>query len=194
MLFFVWQHIGLASVKLKQFARSKEQTGVSLGASTNGASSRRIKPIFQVQSTGGSSAFHLHQEEDSDPDVMVVEERSSASENVPSYSDSDSSHPSNSASHSAKKAARRRSKSGVDSMSELPGPSSRQYTPLEQQYIAIKAKFPDAVLFVECGYKYRFFGEDAEIASKVLRIGCFPDHNFMTASIPTHRLHVHLKR
>ena len=27
----------------------------------------------------------------------------------------------------------------------------------------IKEKYPDAVLFVECGYKYRFFGEDAEV-------------------------------
>ena len=76
----------------------------------------------------------------------------------------------------------------------LPLSLSKQYTPLEQQFRAIKAQHPDAVLFVECGYKYKFFGEDAEIASKVLNIGCFPDHNFMSASIPTHRLHVHLRR
>ena len=72
--------------------------------------------------------------------------------------------------------------------------TTRKYTPLEQQFIDIKAEFPDAVLFVKCGYKYRFFGEDAEIASKELKIGCFPDHNFVTASIPVHRLHVHLRR
>jgi len=72
--------------------------------------------------------------------------------------------------------------------------SSKQYTPLEQQFIAIKVQYPDALLFVECGYKYRFFGEDAEIASKVLNIGCFPDHNFVVASIPVHRLNVHLRR
>lgn len=71
---------------------------------------------------------------------------------------------------------------------------SKQYTPLEQQYIAIKSQYPDAVLFVECGYKYRFFGEDAEVASKTLNIGCFQDHNFHTASIPVHRLHIHLRR
>lgn len=75
-----------------------------------------------------------------------------------------------------------------------PGTLSKQYTPLEQQYIAIKAQYPDAVLFVECGYKYRFLGEDAEVASKILNIGCFEDHNFYTASIPVHRLHVHLRR
>ena len=76
----------------------------------------------------------------------------------------------------------------------ISSPSLKQYTPLEQQYIAIKAEYPDALLFVECGYKYRFFGEDAEIASKVLNIGCFPDHNFMVASVPVHRLNVHLRR
>ena len=80
---------------------------------------------------------------------------------------------------------------------KMPSPNatiSKQYTPLEQQYIAIKAQHPDAILFVECGYKYRFFGEDAEVAAKALNIGCFQDHNFHTASIPVHRLHIHLRR
>lgn len=58
----------------------------------------------------------------------------------------------------------------------------------------MKAKYPDAVLLVECGYKYRFFGEDAEIAGRVLKIFPHFDHNFMTASIPTHRLFVHVRR
>jgi hypothetical protein len=69
-----------------------------------------------------------------------------------------------------------------------------KYTPLEQQYVAIKASFPDAVLFMECGYRYRFFGADAEVAAQVLKISPYPDHNFTTASIPTHRLNVHLRR
>ena len=86
---------------------------------------------------------------------------------------------------------RRKSRSSNPSSSDT---ISKQYTPLEQQYLAIKAQYPDAVLFVECGYKYRFFGEDAEVASKTLNIGCFEDHNFYTASIPVHRLHIHLRR
>ena len=65
---------------------------------------------------------------------------------------------------------------------------------MEQQYLSIKAKYPDAILFIECGYKYRFFGEDAEVASKVLKIGCFPSCNFNTGSIPVHRLNVHIRR
>ncbi|KAL5004713.1 hypothetical protein ScPMuIL_018169 [Solemya velum] len=69
-----------------------------------------------------------------------------------------------------------------------------KYTPLEQQVVELKEKYPDALLFIECGYKYRFFGEDAEVASRVLNIFCRMDHNFMTASIPTYRLFVHVRR
>ncbi|XP_050009726.1 DNA mismatch repair protein Msh3 isoform X2 [Alexandromys fortis] len=72
--------------------------------------------------------------------------------------------------------------------------SKSVYTPLELQYIDVKQQHKDAVLCVECGYKYRFFGEDAEIASRELNIYCHLDHNFMTASIPTHRLFVHVRR
>ncbi|XP_051028202.1 DNA mismatch repair protein Msh3 isoform X2 [Acomys russatus] len=72
--------------------------------------------------------------------------------------------------------------------------SKSVYTPLEQQYLAVKLQHKDAVLCVECGYKYRFFGEDAEIAARELNIYCHLDHNFMTASIPTHRLFVHVRR
>lgn len=40
-----------------------------------------------------------------------------------------------------------------------------RYTPLEKQYLEFEAKYPDAVLFIECGYKYRLFGKDAEVNS-----------------------------
>ncbi|MCI4392604.1 hypothetical protein PGIGA_G00147770 [Pangasianodon gigas] len=83
------------------------------------------------------------------------------------------------------------------SLPEPTGPNKRTksiYTPLEQQYMEIKEQYKDTILCVECGYKYRFFGEDAEIAGKELNIFCHLDHNFMTASIPTHRLFVHVRR
>ena len=51
--------------------------------------------------------------------------------------------------------------SGSASSSKVAG--KVKYTPLEQQVVDIKAQNPDTVLFVECGYKYRFFGEDAEV-------------------------------
>ncbi|KAJ3603677.1 hypothetical protein NHX12_028421 [Muraenolepis orangiensis] len=68
------------------------------------------------------------------------------------------------------------------------------FTPLEQQVVQLKQQHGDALLAVECGYKYRFFGEDAEIAAKELNIFCHLDHNFMTCSVPTHRLFVHVRR
>uniref|UniRef100_A0A3Q3MEC9 DNA mismatch repair protein MSH3 n=1 Tax=Labrus bergylta TaxID=56723 RepID=A0A3Q3MEC9_9LABR len=72
--------------------------------------------------------------------------------------------------------------------------SKSTYTPLEQQVIQLKQQHKDVLLAVECGYKYRFFGDDAEIAAKELNIFCHLDHNFMTCSIPTHRLFVHVRR
>ncbi|OJJ42927.1 hypothetical protein ASPZODRAFT_75362 [Penicilliopsis zonata CBS 506.65] len=80
-------------------------------------------------------------------------------------------------------------------------------TPLESQVVEIKRKHMDTVLVVEVGYKFRFFGEDARIAAKELSIVCIPgkfrfdEHpseahldRFAYASIPVHRLHVHVRR
>ncbi|EGC40238.1 hypothetical protein DICPUDRAFT_52102 [Dictyostelium purpureum] len=74
------------------------------------------------------------------------------------------------------------------------GKSSSKYTPLEQQFLAIKKDNPDTVLMVECGYKYKFFGDDAEIANKVLNIYSYVAKNFLNASIPCQRLYFHLRR
>ncbi|GIY78874.1 DNA mismatch repair protein Msh3 [Caerostris darwini] len=63
-----------------------------------------------------------------------------------------------------------------------------KYTALEKQYLEFRSKYPDAILLMECGYKYRFFGKDAEIVSKICNIACFKNHNFMSSIIPTHRL------
>ncbi|KAG8896417.1 Mismatch repair protein msh3, partial [Tulasnella sp. 417] len=73
------------------------------------------------------------------------------------------------------------------------GPSGQEYTPLELQVKACKEQYPDCLLLFEVGYKYRFFGTDAQIASKELGIACWLDRNFMVASIPVHRKTVHLK-
>lgn len=86
-------------------------------------------------------------------------------------------------------------------------PKKKKLTPMEQQVVDLKQKYPDTVLVVEVGYKYRFFGEDARIAANVLSIFCIPGKmhfdsrpeeahldKFASASIPVHRLHVHVKR
>lgn len=85
--------------------------------------------------------------------------------------------------------------------------SKDKLTPLEKQVLAIKHKHPDTLLVVEVGYKFRFFGEDARAAAKELSIVCIPGkfrfdehpseahiNRFASASVPVHRLHVHVKR
>lgn len=85
--------------------------------------------------------------------------------------------------------------------------SSSKLTPMEKQVVEIKRAHPDTLLVVEVGYKFRFFGEDARTAAKELGIVCIPgkfrfdEHpseahldRFASASIPVHRLHVHVKR
>ena len=80
-------------------------------------------------------------------------------------------------------------------------------TPMEKQVLEIKKQHSDTLLVIEVGYKYRFFGEDARTAAKELSIVCIPgkyrydEHpseahldRFASASIPVHRLHVHVKR
>lgn len=87
------------------------------------------------------------------------------------------------------------------------GAKTGKLTPLELQFLEIKRKHMDAILIVEVGYKFKFFGEDARIAAKELSIVCIPgkyrfdEHpseahldRFASASIPVHRLHVHAKR
>jgi len=39
----------------------------------------------------------------------------------------------------------------------------KNYTPLELQYIGLKEKYPNMILAIEVGYKYRFFAEDAMV-------------------------------
>ncbi|KAG6821075.1 hypothetical protein H0H93_007234 [Arthromyces matolae] len=74
------------------------------------------------------------------------------------------------------------------------GPSGETYTPLEEQVLQLKAENTGTVLFFEVGYKYRFFGDDAKIAAEELGMVAFQHRNFLVASIPTHRLNVHMKK
>ncbi|CAI4216143.1 unnamed protein product [Parascedosporium putredinis] len=87
------------------------------------------------------------------------------------------------------------------------GGKANKLTPMETQFLDIKRKHMDTVLIMEVGYKFRFLGEDARIASKELSIVCIPgklrydEHpseahldRFASASIPVHRLPVHAKR
>ncbi|KAJ7063163.1 muts domain V-domain-containing protein [Mycena amicta] len=85
-------------------------------------------------------------------------------------------------------------KSGKKAKStEQLGPSGQPYTPLEKQILKLKEKY-DAVLMVEVGYKYIFYGEDAKVAAKELGMVCHMERNFLCASIPVHRRDIHLKK
>ncbi len=85
--------------------------------------------------------------------------------------------------------------------------AGNKLTPMEKQFLDIKRQHMDTVLIVEVGYKFKFFGEDARVAAKELSIVCIPgkfrfdEHpseahldRFASASVPVHRLHVHVKR
>lgn len=76
-------------------------------------------------------------------------------------------------------------------------------TPLEQQFKQLKLKHTDKVLAIQVGYKFKFFGEDAVIASHLLNIMLIPGRiklddqthdRFAYCLIPDSRLHVHLQR
>ncbi|KAI9277084.1 muts domain V-domain-containing protein [Phascolomyces articulosus] len=76
----------------------------------------------------------------------------------------------------------------------LDNEEKKSWSPLELQVLELKEKHPGVLLAIEVGYKFRFFGDDAKTASRVLHIAHFIDRNFYVASIPTHRLAVHVRR
>lgn len=72
-------------------------------------------------------------------------------------------------SHFTKSDGRGEQPEDKDPLAESPAPprhSKNVYTPLEQQVIQLKQQHKDALLAVECGYMYRFFGEDAEVGTE----------------------------
>ncbi|KAF5330723.1 hypothetical protein D9619_005575 [Psilocybe cf. subviscida] len=75
------------------------------------------------------------------------------------------------------------------------GPSGRTYTDLELQILKLKEDNPGTILMIEVGYKFRFFGEDAKVAAKVLGVIAFMSRNLLTASISNSNtwFHIHLK-
>lgn len=58
-------------------------------------------------------------------------------------------------------------KTQSNSLRRLNGRAKSPYTPLELQFLEVKSKYPDVILLVECGYRYRFFGDDAEVNIKL---------------------------
>lgn len=123
-------------------------------------------------------------------------DRDLVGENFSGGGEEDCETPSSSANYKSKEImCSKRFKNNGTSKSVLEAADAKnKLTPLEKQVVELKKQHPDVLLLIECGYKYRFFGEDAEVASKELNIICYLDHNFYTACIPTYRLFVHVQR
>lgn len=72
--------------------------------------------------------------------------------------------------------------------------ANTKYTPLERQYLELREAHPGIILCIEVGYKYKFYDDDARVASRELNIACFLEKHLFTAMIPLHRLNVHIKK
>lgn len=81
--------------------------------------------------------------------------------------------------------------------------ADKKLTPLEQQFKDLKGEHADKVLAIQVGYKFKFFGQDAVVASQLLNIMLIPGNiglhernhdRFAYCSIPDNRLHIHLQR
>ena len=60
-----------------------------------------------------------------------------------------------------------------------------------------KLQLPDTIIAVECGYRYKFFGRDAEVAGDILGFYVNPGQDkdtYCTCSFPVNRLSVHTAR
>ena len=82
----------------------------------------------------------------------------------------------------------------IRTQKDVTRPLDGKMTPLERQVADLQRRHPDCVLAIECGYKFRFFGGDAEIASEVLGIFSFPDRNYLTAAVPAATIDRHVQR
>lgn len=77
------------------------------------------------------------------------------------------------------------------------GTKKLKLTPLEQEILKFKQDNQDKLIAIQVGYKYKFYGEDAAIVSKIINVMLIKhetDDRFNYCSIPDNRLHVHLKR
>jgi DNA mismatch repair protein MutS len=68
-------------------------------------------------------------------------------------------------------------------------------TPVMRQYLEIKAKYPDAILFFRMGDFYEMFLEDAKEAAKILDIALTKRQNAIPmAGIPYHSTESYISR
>jgi len=81
----------------------------------------------------------------------------------------------------------------------LPTPSLEQHTPMMQQYLRIKAQYPDMLLLYRMGDFYELFFEDAEEAARLLDItlttrGATAGQPIKMAGVPYHSVEQYLAK
>ena len=80
-----------------------------------------------------------------------------------------------------------------------PGPDLSQHTPMMQQYLRIKAEFPDTLVFYRMGDFYELFYDDARKAHRLLDItlttrGLSAGEPVVMAGVPVHSVEGYLAR
>ena len=79
-------------------------------------------------------------------------------------------------------------------MPAIRSPFFASTSPLEMQFLAIKQKHPDCIVMMHVGYKFRFFNNDASVASAILGIHVYQGKSMLAASVPLHRGSIHATR
>ena len=82
---------------------------------------------------------------------------------------------------------------------QSPAPKAAAHTPMMQQYLALKAEYPDMLLFYRMGDFYELFHGDAERAAKLLDItlttrGQSAGQPIRMAGVPYHSVEQYLAR
>lgn len=62
----------------------------------------------------------------------------------------------------------------------------RKITPSQQQYLDLKAQYPDCILFFRLGDFYEFFDDDAELCARELDLVVTKRHNQPMSGVPYH--------
>ncbi|KAJ3432808.1 DNA mismatch repair protein msh3 [Anaeramoeba flamelloides] len=72
--------------------------------------------------------------------------------------------------------------------------SKSKYTKLEMQYLEFRDKYPGMILFVQSGYRFLLFDQDAVVVSKILNIQAYKSNNLLNCCFPVQRIYVHIQR
>lgn len=88
--------------------------------------------------------------------------------------------------------ARQSAEDVIDSRGPIP--AGVKLTPLETQVRQLQLANPGILLIIENGYKFKFYGRDAETAASVLGLFAYPEKHFLSCWVPPPRLPFHIRR